>query len=394
MKTYARTRIETLPVESLKPASYNARTITAEAMRGLAVSLDSFGLLAFPVVNKRKGAYRIVGGHQRVEILKRQGVESTPCIVVEFDDATERQANFALNNRAIQGEFVPEMTRALLSEIQQAVAGTDAAKMFGDLKLDNLMTQVSRAITLPDRQEPKSGRVADNAVSTVTRSKALSQLGRYYKLGDHILFCGEPSATSAPSHLERPADLGITRVMAKGVPTSEYVDALLLPLLNHTNGWAYAHAPYAHSPAVAARAEKQGAKLSTTLVWVNDDGEADGAYQDAVVSSALYFRKDGSPRQWFGKQALGNVFTCVKLGTDLPVSCYTDILTNSAKPKDLILDTNVASGASVIAAEKLGMRLRGYAWSPRDMDVVRKRWTQFAHGPQASMAAMAPEVQS
>lgn len=392
MKKYAQTRIETLTVESLKPASYNARTITADAMRGLAVSLDSFGLLAFPVVNKRKGTYRIIGGHQRVEILKRQGVEKTPCVVVEFDDATERQANFALNNRAIQGEFVPEMTRALLSEIQQAVSGTDAAKMFGDLNLDTLMTQVSRAITSPDRAEPRVGKVADNDVNMVTRSQAVSQLGKYYRLGAHVMYCGIPDAESRPQHLEKVADLGVTRVMAKGVPTDEYLDALLLPLLNHTNGWLYAHSPYGQQSAVTARVAKHGAKASTSLFWVNDEGDATAPYQDAVVSAALYFRKEGAPRQWFGNLDRGNVFPAVRLGKDLPVCCYADIFANSAKEKDLILDTNVAAGASVIAAEKLGMRLRGYAWSARDMDVVRKRWTQFVHGPDAGMAAMAPEM--
>ena len=392
-KKYAQARIETLPVESLKPASYNARTISAEAMRGLAVSLEQFGVLAFPVVNKRKNQYRLIGGHQRVEILKRQGVEHVPCVVVEFDDATERQANFALNNKAIQGDFVPELTRALLSEIQQSIVGTEAASLFADLKLDNLMKQVSRAITSPNRPEPGSGKVADNDVSTVTRSKALSKLGAYYQLGAHHLFCGSPVASSRHAMLSKPADLGVTRVsVPKGEPTAEYLDALLVPLLNHTDGWLYAHTPYAHTPAVSARVEKQAALVSSTLLWVNDDAEPTQPYQDAVVSAALYFRKEGAPRQWFGGLDRGNVFSATRLGKDLPVSCYTDIFLNSAKPKDTILDTNVAAGASVIAAEKLGMRVVGYVWSPREMDVVRRRWTQFVHGDGASMASMAPEV--
>jgi hypothetical protein len=391
-KPYAQTRIQTLPVDSLKPASYNARTITAEAMRGLVSSMEQFGVLAFPVVNKRKNGYRLIGGHQRVEALRRQGVKEVPCVVVEFDDDAERQANFALNNRAIQGEFVPELTRDLLCQIQNAAKGTSAESAFVDLKLDNLLKTVSRAITLPDRQEPLTGKMGDDDTVKVSRTKALSREGACYRLGGHLLMCGAPPLVDRPPMLERNADVGITRVRAKGLPTDEYLDALILPLLRYTDGWLYAHAPYAQTPHLARRVSAHKGLVSSTILWVNDEGDASDPYADAIVSAALYFRRDGAPRQWFGKSALGNVFAAPKSKSDLPVCCYADVLANSAKAGDVVLDTNVESGASVIAAEKLQLKLRGYVWSARDMDAVRLRWALFAHGPGSSLA-MAPEVE-
>lgn len=390
---YAQARIEVLPVESLKPASYNARCISAEALRGLAHSLETFDLLAFPVVNKRKNQYRIVGGHQRVEVLKRQGVETTACVVVEWDDATERQANFALNNRAIQGEFVPELTRELLKQIQQELSAADTAHLFPDLKLDNLFKQVSRAITAPSREEPRAGRVADNTTPTMPRTKALSKLGQHYRLGAHLLCCGAPLPNTSPRMLERKADLGITRVsVARGTPSVDYLNALLQPLLTHTDGWLYAYSTYAHTAELTLRIRELGGLLSSTLAWVNDDIDPTSPYQDAVVTAATYFRKEGAPRQWFGGLDRGNVFGAVRLGRDLPVSCYLDTFKNSAKTGDVIFDTNVVGGASLIAAEKLGMCMRGYVWTPREMDLVRRRWTEFVHGDGVAMAAQAPEV--
>lgn len=389
---YAHSRVEVLPVESLKDAPYNARVITAEALRGLATSLEEFGLLAFPVVNKRGKGYRLIGGHQRVEILRRQGVTETACVVVEIDDATERQANFALNNPAIQGEFVPELTRSLLADIHAALTTKESAGLFSDLKMDNLMKAVSRAITLPNREEPRTGKTADNATVSLPRTKAVSKPGAYYRLGDHILCCGMPSPASAPPHMEKVADLGVTRVTVTGEPTDDYLDALLLPLLKASNGWAYAHVPYHLHARVVARVNALHGIQSSLLVWINDNGTPEEPYQSAVVSSAVYFRKEGAPRQWFGAKGLGTVFNAERLGRDLPVSCYTDIFLNSAKKGDMVLDTNVAGGASVIAAEKLGLHLRGYVWTPRDMDVVRRRWSLYVHGEGANPAAVAPEI--
>ncbi len=54
----------------LKPAAYNPRAISDEALEGLRNSVSRFGIVQPLVVNEREdGELRVVGGHQRIRAL-------------------------------------------------------------------------------------------------------------------------------------------------------------------------------------------------------------------------------------------------------------------------------------------------------------------------------------
>lgn len=108
---YARVTVRRFKIADLEDAPYNPRSATQRALAGLGKSLETFGLLALPVVNVSDGRNRIVGGHQRVKVLKAQGEKFIQGVAVEFNAAAERKANLTLNNEAIEGQFVPEMTK-------------------------------------------------------------------------------------------------------------------------------------------------------------------------------------------------------------------------------------------------------------------------------------------
>jgi Predicted transcriptional regulators len=90
-------------MSDLIPSQYNPRKITAEALDGLSFSIEKFGYLQPIVWNRRSG--RIVGGHQRYEILNREGVVETDVVPVDLDDEYEKALNITLNNEKIQGEW-------------------------------------------------------------------------------------------------------------------------------------------------------------------------------------------------------------------------------------------------------------------------------------------------
>ena len=123
-------RLETWPLSRLKPADYNPRTITAEALGRLTKSIATLGNLQPITVNAATG--RIIGGHQRLKCLLAMGQQETQVWLVELDEAREKAANLALNNLA--GEFDDAGLRTVLTELAQGeidmdVTGIDARQL-------------------------------------------------------------------------------------------------------------------------------------------------------------------------------------------------------------------------------------------------------------------------
>ena len=78
-KQVAAIKVKKLKISSLVEPDYNNRTIADAALQGLAQSLADFGLVALPVVNVKGGRNIVVGGNQRVRILREAGDEEVSC---------------------------------------------------------------------------------------------------------------------------------------------------------------------------------------------------------------------------------------------------------------------------------------------------------------------------
>lgn len=122
-------------------AKYNPRTLSEEAKKKLQRSLRDFGLLEPVIWNKTTGL--LVGGHQRLAAL--DALEGTDdylleVAAVELTEKQEREANVALNNPALQGEYDHDLLAELLKtpELDLAATGFDLADvqvMFDDPEL-------------------------------------------------------------------------------------------------------------------------------------------------------------------------------------------------------------------------------------------------------------------
>ncbi len=130
-----KTNIETMATKDLKPAPYNPRRISPEAMAGLEASLDRFGVVQPIIYNQRSGY--VVGGHQRLKALKKKKITSTQVVVVDLDEIDEKALNVALNSPHISGEFTADL-QALLEEIQEK-----DSMLFSSLLLDQLLGEAS-----------------------------------------------------------------------------------------------------------------------------------------------------------------------------------------------------------------------------------------------------------
>lgn len=92
-----------MDLAQLSPDPNNPRTIGDKAMRSLTASVRRFGLVQPIVVNKTTG--HVVGGHQRIQALRKLGQKHAMVAIGEWTLAEERALNVTLNNPAVQGKF-------------------------------------------------------------------------------------------------------------------------------------------------------------------------------------------------------------------------------------------------------------------------------------------------
>jgi len=110
-----RVRLIRKRLSELRAAKYNPRTMSKKAAGGLDRSIEKYGL-AEPIVWNRR-TKNVVGGHQRLESLKRQGVKVTDVRVVDLPLIEEKGLNLALNSRSLQGDWTPAVAE-ILEEIR------------------------------------------------------------------------------------------------------------------------------------------------------------------------------------------------------------------------------------------------------------------------------------
>jgi len=109
-------KIERKKISELKPAPYNPRIDIRENKyfyEKLYRSIKQFGLVEPIVWNKRTG--HVVGGNQRLQILKDDGVEEVDVVVVDLPLEEEKALNIALNK--ITGDWDKEKLADLLLEL-------------------------------------------------------------------------------------------------------------------------------------------------------------------------------------------------------------------------------------------------------------------------------------
>ena len=87
--------IEKKKLSELKAAPYNPRTSTEKQEANLKASLDKFGFVEPIIFNKQTGY--IVGGHFRVRELKKLGYKEVECVIVDLNEADEKELNIRLN---------------------------------------------------------------------------------------------------------------------------------------------------------------------------------------------------------------------------------------------------------------------------------------------------------
>lgn len=384
--------IVNMPVAQLEPAEYNPRDISEMALAGLTQSMERFGVVEPIVWNRATG--RVVGGHQRLKVLRAAGVEAVDAVVVDLDDTEERALNIALNNPHITGDFTDGL-QDLLREIR-----ADDEALFADLRFDALF-QDDLSLDL--------GSGGDSAPPLP--EEPVTQLGDLYVLGDHRLICGDCTDPAVVKQvIVEPASCmwtdppyGVNYVGGtkeaktiqgddpKGLPAllAGMLDAALGLALEPGASVYIAHPAGERSLDFYDAVRSAGLVFRQGLVWVKDQmvlGHADYHYKHEPI---IYARVPGDGRWgrggvgWHGDNSQISVFEVPRPKrseehpTMKPVELVAAMLVNATQQGHVVYEPFGGSGTTLIACEQLGRRCRAVELDPGYCDVIVRRWEEL-----------------
>ena len=105
-QTNERWYLEKWKVKDLHENPKNPRTLTKHDMAQLTKSMDKFGIIERPIVNKNG---QIIGGHQRVKLLKKAKIKEIECWT-PFEEMTQEDCDeLCIRLNKNQGKFDYDM---------------------------------------------------------------------------------------------------------------------------------------------------------------------------------------------------------------------------------------------------------------------------------------------
>lgn len=165
-----------LSIDLLVPAKYNPRKKLKPGdseFEKIKNSIMEFGYVDPVIVNSDM---TVIGGHQRISVLKELGYSEIDCIVVEVDKTKEKALNIALNK--INGEWDKELLADLIKDLQVLDYDTSFTG-FDPPEIDALFNEIY----------PKG--VKEDEFDEAPPENPISRQGDIWLLGRHRLICGD-----------------------------------------------------------------------------------------------------------------------------------------------------------------------------------------------------------
>jgi DNA modification methylase len=404
MQAWLADKLEHWPIERLLPYIRNARTHSEAQIAQIAASIAEFGFTA-PILAGSDGV--IVAGHGRLAAARKLGLASVPVVVLEHLTPTQRRALVIADNKIAENAgWDEELLRLELAELQEA-----------DFDLALTGFDADELLEIMAGEETTSEGNTDEDAAPEVPVNPVSKPGDVWIMGQHRLLCGDSTDAASYDTLlgtERVAMIfqdppynvdyantakdklrGTNRPILNDNLGDGFQDFLLnafKPTLSHCSGAIYVAMSSSELDTLQAAFRSAGGKWSTFIIWAKNTftlGRSD--YQRQYVP-ILYGWPEGTTRHWCGDRDQGDVWHFNKPRvndlhpTMKPVELVERAIRNSSRPGDVVLDPFGGSGTTLIAAEKSGRQARLIELDPKYVDVIVRRWQEYA-GAQAMREA-------
>ena len=415
--------IKNIAVEKLKAAEYNPRLDLQPGdseFEKLKKSIEEFGYVEPVIWNKKTG--NVVGGHQRLKVMKHLGNTEVACVVLDIDLQKEKALNIALNK--IGGDWDDDLLNALLKDL-------------ADSGFDTSLTGFDVA-DLSEMFDDETDIVEDEIPEMIEENvkPPFSQFGDLFILGKHKLLVGDSTDMTQTKALMdgEIADLYLTDPpynvnyegsdgqtiqndnMGEKAFEKFLTDAFSCACNVLKNGGSY-YIWHAESPkgVFRATANTNLGRVRQLLVWNKNSfvmGRSD--YQNKY-EPCLYGWKEGASHFFIDDRTQSTVFEDKKLDinklkkdemkellkeifsdkisydvisedkpsrngdhpTMKPLKLLARFIKNSTKLDDIVLDNFAGSGSTLITCEQLNRVCRTMELDPKYADVIVKRYIKF-----------------
>ncbi len=388
-------KIETRKLTSLREHPKNPRKLSKDQHAHLTQSLQKFGVAEKPIINVDG---MIIGGHQRLKVLKELGYKELECWVPS-EALTEAQCdemNIRLNRNT--GEW-------------------DFDLLANEWQIDDLLewgfTPEEFGIDLNAEMADEEG---DGTTNDVGRDEdAFTKLGDIYELGNHRLACGDSTDSGvvtsvlngeSPILLITDPPYGVDydpnwRKISdgnKGRSVKSFGKVHNDDRCDWTESYKFFKGNICyvwHSGNMSCIVEKNlqdcGFEIVNQIIWVKQLGFGRGDYHP-YHEPCWYAVKKGCNHNWQGSRkertvweiqsraALGDVSEMEEAtghSTQKPLECMARPIRNNTAEGEGVYDPFLGSGTTLIAAEKLNRRCFAIELSPAYVDICVKRYIKF-----------------
>lgn len=166
-------RVEEKRIDDLIPADYNPRQDLQPGdpeYEKLKQSIEEFGYVELIIWNSSTG--RVVGGHQRLKVMKDLGFETVQVSVVNLPESREKALNIALNK--IEGRWDMEKLKDLLQEIDTGEFDITLTG-FSEDELENLMATINIDDFFEEREEEAGSNEEEKELTCPHCGKVIEQ---------------------------------------------------------------------------------------------------------------------------------------------------------------------------------------------------------------------------
>lgn len=382
--------IQKIDINKLIPATYNPRKDLKpndEEYIKIKNSIINFGYVEPVIINKD---FTVIGGHQRLKVLKELNYEKIECIVVDLDKTQEKALNIALNK--ISGDWDNNKLEELLAELKETDIDLDITGFSFD-EVDNIL----KDITGSKEDDFDIQQALDEIDEPTTKT------GDIWILGRHRLMCGDSTQKEQVLRLmnNQEADMLLTdppynvdyegktadalKIENDNMNETEFYNFLLDSFRNMYESVKYGGSVYVfHADTEGLNFRNAfkscGFKLAQCLVWVKNTfvmGRQDYQWRHEPI---LYGWKEGAGHYFVDDRKQSTVLEFDKPSrnaehpTMKPVDLLVYLIKNSSKEDNLILDLFGGSGSTLIAAEQTKRKCYTMELDPKYCDVIVKRW--------------------
>ena len=381
--------IKELSLKELKPAAYNPRKKLKKGDKEyekIKQSLLKFGYVDPIIVNED---LTVIGGHQRLTVLKDLDYETAKCVIVDLPKEDEKALNIALNK--ITGQWDEALLADLLLDLQESDFNLDLTG-FEPPEIDDILSNVHDKELSEDEFD----------VEEELKKPTLSRHGDIWQLGKHRVICDDSTKAETYKQLldNRKANLVVTdppynvdveetagKILNDNMSDGDFYQFLLsmfTQVENHMEDDASIYVFHADTEGLNFRKafKEAGFYLSGCCIWKKNSLVLGRSPYQWQHEPCLYGWKKKGKHQWFSdrKQTTIWEYDRPKSSKDhptmKPIQLMAYPIQNSSMRGTVVLDPFLGSGSTLIAADQTGRVCYGIELDEKFVDVIVKRYIE------------------